>query len=66
MVFKAVPSQVDFPAMERGTLEWWYKSGLVKKYLHKNYKAKKKFSFLDGPKNANNPMGEHLSLIQNS
>lgn len=35
----------------------WEKSGLVEKYLHKNDKAKKKFSFLDGPITANNPMG---------
>ncbi len=59
MAFKQVSSQVDFPAMEREILKWWYESGVVKKYLEKNRSSKKKFSFLDGPITANNPMGVH-------
>ncbi|MCL4397587.1 isoleucine--tRNA ligase [Patescibacteria group bacterium] len=57
--FQPVPAQMDFPAMERDLLRAWYESGLVEKYLHKNDKSKKKFSFLDGPITANNPMGVH-------
>ncbi len=57
--FSAVPSQVDFPAKERELLEFWYKTGIVDKHLHKNDKAKKTFSFIDGPITANNPMGVH-------
>ncbi len=38
-------------------LQWWYESGLVEKYLHKNDKSEKKYRFLDGPITANNPMG---------
>ena len=57
--FKFVDSQTDFPALEREWLTKWEKEGLVSKYLHKNEKAKDKFSFLDGPITANNPMGVH-------
>src|SRR5438046_256874 len=71
MAFKAVSSQVDFPALERELLDFWYKKSLpssdnegkhgsiVEKYLHRNDSAEKKFSFLDGPITANNPMGVH-------
>ncbi len=59
MVFKTVTSQVNFPEMEKGILKWWYESGVVGYYLHKNDKSKEKFSFLDGPITANNPMGVH-------
>ncbi len=45
--------------MEKKILNWWYKSGLVKQYLQRNIKAKERFSFLDGPITANNPMGVH-------
>lgn len=57
--FKPVSSQVDFPALERELLNYWYKEGIIKKYLHKNDSSDKKFSFLDGPITANNPMGVH-------
>ncbi len=57
--FKSVSSQVDFPAMERELLDFWYKQGIVEKYLRKNKKSDQKFSFLDGPITANNPMGVH-------
>jgi len=50
---------VDFPALEREILKWWYDSGVVGKYLNKNNQSKSKFSFLDGPITANNPMGVH-------
>lgn len=57
--FKPVSSQVDFPALERELLNYWYKEGIVEKYLNKNKLSDKKFSFLDGPITANNPMGVH-------
>jgi len=57
--FKQVPAKFDFIANEREILKWWYKSGVVKKYLNKNKNAKKRFSFMDGPITANNPMGVH-------
>lgn len=52
-------TRVNFPEMEKGILKWWNKEGITKKYLHKNDKSKTKFSFLDGPITANNPMGVH-------
>lgn len=57
--FALVDPKIDFPEMERRILEWWYKSGVVEKYLQKNKKSSKYFSFLDGPITANNPMGVH-------
>lgn len=45
--------------MEEQLLKEWEEKGIVKKYLTKNAQAKKKFSFLDGPITANNPMGVH-------
>jgi isoleucyl-tRNA synthetase len=56
---KQVQSQIDFPALERELLEYWYNEGIVQKYLHRNDESDKKFSFLDGPITANNPMGVH-------
>jgi len=58
-MFKAVSPNVDFVAIEKRLLGWWYESGVVNKYLHKNDSSKTKFSFLDGPITANNPMGVH-------
>ena len=57
--FKPITSRVNFVEMEEKLLNWWYQSGLVKEYLHRNDKAKVRFSFLDGPITANNPMGAH-------
>src|SRR3989339_272495 len=56
---KPVQSNPDFPLLEKELLTHWYKDGIVDKYLHKNDKEKKTFSFLDGPITANNPMGAH-------
>ena len=58
-MFKAVDTQVNFVEMEKRILKWWYESGVVKKYLSKNNQSKSKFSFLDGPITANNPMAVH-------
>ncbi|MCL5435002.1 MAG: isoleucine--tRNA ligase [Patescibacteria group bacterium] len=57
--FKPVSPQVDFAKLEGDLLEKWQKEGLVERYLHKNDSSRKKFSFLDGPITANNPMGVH-------
>jgi len=58
-MFKPVTSKVDFPESERRILDWWSKNGVIKKYLQRNKNSKKRFSFLDGPITANNPMGVH-------
>lgn len=58
-MFKPVNPAINFPEMERKILDYWYKNGIVEKYLVKNQKSTKRFSFLDGPITANNPMGVH-------
>jgi isoleucyl-tRNA synthetase len=57
--FAEVPTKVDFPALERELLDWWYREGIVAQYLHRNDGSAERFSFLDGPITANNPMGVH-------
>ncbi len=59
MQFKPVSSSQDFIALEKELLEFWQKEKIVEKYLTKNSNSDKKFSFLDGPITANNPMGVH-------
>ncbi len=58
-MFKSVSPQVNFPTIERDWLEKWQKTKLLERYLHRNDSAKKRYSFLDGPITANNPMGVH-------
>ena len=58
-MFKSVTPQVDFPKLENELLSKWTKEGLQQKYLHKNDASEKRWSFLDGPITANNPMGVH-------
>src|SRR2546428_691117 len=57
--FRPVSSKVDFPAMEREILAWWQAQGILTKYLRRNERAAQRWSFLDGPITANNPMGVH-------
>ncbi|MEK7521469.1 MAG: isoleucine--tRNA ligase [Patescibacteria group bacterium] len=57
--FRPVNPQVNFVELEKATLKRWYDEGIVEKYLHKNDQVEDKFSFLDGPITANNPMGVH-------
>jgi isoleucyl-tRNA synthetase len=57
--FKDVPTKVDFPAMENALLAWWDEAGIVEQYLHRNDASTERFSFIDGPITANNPMGVH-------
>ncbi len=58
-MFEPVSAKVDFPAMERDVLAWWQAQGIVQKYLRRNERASQRWSFLDGPITANNPMGVH-------
>ena len=57
-MFLEVPSKVDFPALERRILHWWDEIDAFQKLVEKN-KGKKRWSFIDGPITANNPMGVH-------
>src|SRR2546421_113398 len=58
MAFEKVETSVDFPAEERTILALWDELQAFEKLRAKN-KGKPKWSFLDGPITANNPMGVH-------
>jgi isoleucyl-tRNA synthetase len=58
MPFEKVETQVDFPAQERQTLDFWAKNNIFEKLRTKN-QGGQPWSFLDGPITANNPMGVH-------
>jgi isoleucyl-tRNA synthetase len=56
---RGVDSRPDFPALERELLAWWERDRIVEKYLSRNDASPERYSFLDGPITANNPMGVH-------
>jgi len=58
-MFKPVTPQVDFPTLENDLLKKWKENKLPEKYLQRNSQSLKRYSFLDGPITANNPMGVH-------
>ncbi len=58
MPFKPVPSNVDFPAQERETIHFWEQNKIFEKTVA-IHKGEPKWSFVDGPITANNPMGVH-------
>ncbi len=51
-------SKIDLPALERDILEFWKREKCFEKLVEKN-RGKPKWSFIDGPITANNPMGVH-------
>jgi len=59
LAFKEVPTKVDFPVQERDRLAWWDEHQVMRQYLHRNDDSETRFSFIDGPITANNPMGVH-------
>src|SRR5205807_2296918 len=58
MPFAKVTTQVDFPAQERAILEFWQKHQVFETLRAQNQNGPR-WSFLDGPITANNPMGVH-------
>ncbi|GHO82929.1 isoleucine--tRNA ligase [Dictyobacter formicarum] len=60
-VFKPVVAadRVDYPQLEHTIQHWWDEHAVRQQYLKRNEHSEKKFSFLDGPITANNPMGVH-------
>jgi isoleucyl-tRNA synthetase len=58
-LFKPVSSKLDVPALERDVAERWRERGTMGRYLARNEGSDRKFSFIDGPITANNPMGVH-------
>src|SRR3989337_2871824 len=57
-MFKPVPSQVDFVAQEHEILKFWRESNAFEK-LRRLRAEGPRWSFIDGPITANNPMGVH-------
>ncbi|MFH0929109.1 MAG: isoleucine--tRNA ligase [Candidatus Aenigmatarchaeota archaeon] len=51
--------QYEPQELEKAILKFWEKNKLIEKSLILREKSKKRFSFLDGPPTANNPMGVH-------
>ena len=47
------------PEMELEILDFWKKNNAFKKLVEKNQNKEERWSFLDGPITANNPMGVH-------
>jgi isoleucyl-tRNA synthetase len=58
MPFAKVDTQVNFPALEREVLAFWERTGAFEALRAKN-RGGPRWSFLDGPITANNPMGVH-------
>ncbi len=58
MAFDKIDPKVDFPALERDVLAFWERTKAFEKLCQIN-RGKPKWSFLDGPITANNPMGVH-------
>ena len=56
--FKKVNSKVNFIDIEHEILDKWKKDDTFNRLRKKN-KGNEKWSFLDGPITANNPMGVH-------
>ncbi len=57
-MLKKVNTQQDFVKLEHEILNFWKENDTFKKLVNKN-KGNKRWSFLDGPITANNPMGVH-------
>lgn len=57
-MIKKVPTTVDFVAIEHEMFTFWEKNQIFKKLIAKNANGPK-WSFIDGPITANNPMGVH-------
>jgi isoleucyl-tRNA synthetase len=58
MAFEPLPAVPDHSALEHEVLAWWDSEGIFEKLREQNRGAER-FSFLDGPITANNPMGVH-------
>ena len=58
-VFKSVSTKLDVPTLEREVIARWAERDTLARYLARNAASERKFSFIDGPITANNPMGVH-------
>ena len=58
MAFEPLPAVPDHSALEHEVLDWWEREGIFDKLREQN-RGGERFSFIDGPITANNPMGVH-------
>jgi isoleucyl-tRNA synthetase len=58
-LFKPVSSKLDVPALEREVSARWRERDTMARYLSRNEGSERRYSFIDGPITANNPMGVH-------
>ncbi|HZP56633.1 MAG TPA: isoleucine--tRNA ligase [Dehalococcoidia bacterium] len=58
-MLQPVTTRPDFVADERRTLAWWRERDMIRRYIARNAASEKRWSFIDGPITANNPMGVH-------
>ena len=58
MSIKKVNAKVDFIALEHKIMDFWERNQIFQKRVELN-KGKPRWSFIDGPITANNPMGVH-------
>ncbi len=58
-MFQPVSTQVNFAAQERDVLAFWKRTQAFERLRQLRANAGQRFSFLDGPITANNPMGAH-------
>jgi isoleucyl-tRNA synthetase len=56
--FKSLPAVPDHAALEREILAWWDAEDIFERLREQN-RGGERWSFLDGPITANNPMGVH-------
>ncbi|HEX9381259.1 MAG TPA: class I tRNA ligase family protein, partial [Gaiellaceae bacterium] len=57
-MFEPLPKYPDHRALEEKVLDWWDREGVFERLREQN-RGGPKFSFMDGPITANNPMGVH-------
>ena len=57
-MFQPLPQYPDHPALEQEVLAWWESEGIFEQ-LREGNRGGPRFSFMDGPITANNPMGVH-------
>ncbi len=58
-MYQRVPHELDFPALEHRILQFWEDTRAFDKLRQQLANSAKRFSFIDGPITANNPMGVH-------
>ncbi len=58
-MFKPVPTRIDYVELEHEVQAWWDENQVLQQYLRRNQHSHQRWSFIDGPITANNPMGVH-------